>query len=72
MSIPEFISSAYSQIFRLMSNIKIPYFNISFIDILIGTFVVTLSIGIFKSFIPISKVGYSSADSKKYSKKGGF
>lgn len=72
MSVPDFLTSAYSQIFRLLSNITFPYFDITLIDIIIGLSVISLSIGLFKAFNSISKVTYSSNDSKSYKKKGVF
>lgn len=69
-----FISSAFSQLWRIFTGLYVPVFNISFSQFFLGLFVVSLAIGFFKSIFNVSvpklNKAIHSSDSKNYKKKG--
>lgn len=69
-----FISSALSNIWRIFTGLNVPVFNISFAQFFLGLFVISLSIGFFKSLFNVSapklNKAIHSSDTKNYRKKG--
>lgn len=66
----QFFTHLFSEVWRVLQ-LNMPVFNIPIWYVWVGIFIIGLSIKIFRGFLGLDSVSYSSSQSRNYPRKGG-